>query len=80
MPKRVKRTGGPERPNYAGMRKQELHAAIENAPDVATLDEIDAELKRLGWSEKGQMRMRIAELCQAPDALPAVVRTFSSKE
>ena len=78
----AKRPDGSERPNYAGMRKQEIAAAIENAADVKTLDEIEEDLQRIGAMENGRMRSRIRELKKDPKALPAVGRVFSkpSKE
>lgn len=45
--------------NYAGMSKQEVHAAIAKA-DAKTLDALDVDLARLGYSAVGITRMLVA--------------------
>ena len=46
-------------PNYASLHKYELTAAIEAATDDATLDAIDEDLAREGWTPEGVIRSRI---------------------
>ncbi len=46
--------------NYAGLHKRELIVAIDAAPDDQTLQAIDADLAREGWSASGVLRKRIA--------------------
>lgn len=48
-------------PNYAGLPKDEIIAAVEAAPDSDTLNAIDADLAREGWSTEGVIRARIAQ-------------------
>jgi len=47
-------------PNYASLHKHEIAAAVEAAPDDATLDAIDEDLAREGWTTNGIIRSRIA--------------------
>jgi hypothetical protein len=58
-------------PNYAGLHKHELAAAVEAAPDHQTLDSIDEDLAREGWTTEGVIRGRIATRHAELDAPPA---------